>query len=413
MENKYGFINDGKVYLNAFLDFPEREIGKVLLTDEKAFVYFTDRFLLLINKIDKLELEMSESSNKGSFLMKIVHFRDSLKTYNALGDFPVLFNKLDELQEILLVDVEQNRLKNLELKEELLEKLQIIVSREDWCNDEDGIKELHQYWLRIGRVTEDREEDLEADFKRLLDNFFEEKRQAGTRQNELVYERLDRFRELIEEGRKLFYLRKYDANKKNFINIQREWKAVGSVPKDKFFKLNRDFQKLGNSYFDKLNEEVTYLSERSEEEFEELKLKQDINERSKAIYDLDANDGFVLIKALQDEWKATGFVPKKMDPMVFNEFYMNCEYAYEYHYFISKCEEKLGANSSNLQKTNILEDDLALAKRELDKLESKTEDYRKRRDDESRKFASDLMTKRRKFEAKALILKSLSVKMKF
>ena len=51
MENKYGFISDGKVYLKSVLGNPDREIGTVLLTDEKALEYFQNRFKMLFKKI--------------------------------------------------------------------------------------------------------------------------------------------------------------------------------------------------------------------------------------------------------------------------------------------------------------------------------------------------------------------------
>ena len=408
MENKYGFINDGKVYLKAFLDFEDREIGKVLLTDEKAFEYFENRFSLLTAKVDQLEQGMNESGNKGSFLMKIIHLKTSLESYNALGDFVQLFSKLDDLQESLLGNVEQNRIRNLALKQELLDKAKELLAQENYDEDEEEIKEIHQNWLRIGRVTEEEEAYLETAFKALVDQYFEDKRNSKAKKEQIIYDRLDRFAELLEEGKRLFYLRKYAENKNAFMKLQQEWKRVGSVPRDKFFKISRDFQKLGNSFFDKLNEEVKYMKERSTTELSGLEIKKGINERSRAVYDLPSEEGFALVKLLQDEWKESGFVPKKMDPSMFNEFYKNCEYAYEYRYFIQVCTEKLGENSSDLQKANIMSDMIVKNKKEIAFFEENLAKYRNRRDDESKKFASNLMVKRRKLEAKELILENLS-----
>lgn len=408
MENEYGFINDGKVYLKAFLDFEEREIGKVLLTDEKAIEYFENRFSLLTTKVDELENGMNESRNKGSFLMKIIHLKKSLETFNALGNFTQLFERLDQLQAGLSDDVQQNRVRNLALKQELLEKAKELVARASYSEDEEEIKEVHQSWLRIGRVTEGEENQLEADFKDLVDTFFENKRKDKAKQEQLVFERLDRFRELLEEGKRLFYLRKYADNKNAFMKLQQEWKRVGSVPRDKFFKISRDFQKLGNNFFDKLNEEVRYMKERSTSELSGLEIKKAINERSRAVYDLPSEEGFALVKLLQDEWKESGFVPKKMDPSMFNEFYKNCEYAYEYRYFTNVCNKKLGENSSDLQKANIMNDMISEIKKEIAAFEEDLDKYRNRRDDESKKFASNLMVKRRKLEAKQIILANLT-----
>ena len=93
---------------------------------------------------------------------------------------------------------------------------------------------------------------------------------------------------------------------------------------------------------------------------------------------------------------------------MFDEFYKNCEYAYEYRYFSGVCEKKLGLNSSKLQQTGILEGMIVEAKKEITEFEKNLEKYRNRRDDESKKFASNLMMKRRKLEAKKIILEGLS-----
>lgn len=407
MENEYGFINDGKVYLKAFLEYPEREIGKVLLTDEKAIEYFENRFSLITSKVDQLEKGMEESRNKGSFLMKIIHLKKSLETFNAIGDFIALYDRLEVLQNSLQKNVEENRLRNLDLKQELLEKVTSIVNAKGWEQEEE-VKEIHQHWLRIGRVTEEEEELIEATFKSLVDQFFEEQRTEKERRDKVVYERLDKYKELLEEGRRLFYLRKYKDNKTTFIKLQQEWKTVGSVPRDKFFKISRDFQKLGNNFFDKLNEEVKYMNQRSTTELSGLEIKRAIYERSKAVYDLPSEEGFALVKLLQDEWKESGFVPKKMDPSMFNDFYKNCEFAYEYRYFNSACEEKLGENGTVSEKISLLGEMIDKAKQEIAESELDLDKFKFRRDDESRKFASNLMVKRRKLEAKEIILAGLS-----
>ena len=411
MENEYGFINDGKVYLKAFLNFPEREIGKVLLTDEKAIEYFCDRFSLLTEKVNHLENGMTESSNKGSFLMKIIHLKTSLETFNALGDFTVLFHQLNSLQEGLEGGVEQNRVRNLELKNELLEKVVSLVEEKDYNKDEVEIKEIHQQWLRIGRVTEDEEGVLEEKFKGLVDQFFIEKRESENRESALVNQRLDKFYELLEEGKRLFYLRKYVENKNTFMKLQQDWKRVGVVPREKFFKVNKNFQKLGNNFFDKLNEEIKYMNERTSTELSGLETKRVINKRSRAVYELPTDDGFRLVKMLQEEWKESGFVPKKMDSSIFNEFYLNCEYIYELRYFEEVCDKKLGVNSSLLQKSGLMEDMVKVTKKEVTEFEKDLDTFRNRRDEESKKFASNLMVKRRKLEAKELILARLEEEM--
>jgi hypothetical protein len=407
--NKYGFIDDGRVYLKGFLNYPDREIGTVLLTDEKAIEYFQDRFLKLIEKIDQLQRDIDSVDNKGSFLMKIVHLQDSLATYNALGDFDNLYNRLESLKESLSKDVDVNRERNLALKNELLIKLKSAIAQGNSSEIEDEVKELHRSWLRIGRVSEENEEDLEISFKEVTDLFFENIRLEKERERELLYLKIDKYKSLHNQAKDLFYERKYDENKKAFIKIQQEWKVVGIIPKDKFFRINRDFRKLGNKYFERLNEEVKYMRERSPSERSGLEVKKRIYERSKVVYDLSSDEAFQLVKLIQDEWKESGFVPKKMAPAMFNDFYKNCEYAYERKNFSTLMVERFGTSDVALEdKKEVILELIEEAKKVVEEAESQMHLYKDRRDEDSKKFSSQLMVKKRKLEAKEIILDQLN-----
>lgn len=404
MENKYGFIADGKIYLNSFLGNPEREIGKVLLTDEKAIEYFENRFKKLVLKVDKLETELSNSQNKGSFLMKIIHLKEQLNTYNGLGDFEALNDRLTDLGNSLQKDVGQNRRKNLVLKKELLDKVQDITERKDYDNDDEALKEIHQHWLRIGRVTEGEEDAIERTFKALVDQFFLEKREEKDREQKIINDRIARYKNIHDQARDLFYKRRYSEYKNDFIALQQEWKTVGDLPKEKYFKLSRDFKKLGNKYFERLNEEVKFKRQRPREEQDVLKVKRAIFERSKAVYELPSEDAFALVKLLQDEWKESGFVPKKMDPGMFNDFYRNCEYAYEYRSFNNVCRERYGDSSSLSDKRELMQEMIDSSRREIEVAEQELNYAKDQGVEDTKKHASNLMVKRRKLEAQEIIL---------
>ncbi len=406
MENKYGFISDGKIYLKSVLGNPDREIGTVLLTDEKAVEYFQNRFKKLIEKIDQLEEELNVAPNKGSFLMKIIHLKKQLHTYNGLGDFETINNKLIELENSLQGNVQVNRERNLTLKKDLLEQVQLLTERKDYSRDEEEIKQIHQHWLRIGRVTEDSESIIEKTFKALVDQFFLEKREEQEAKMKVINSRLDIYNEIQEKARELFYKRRYAEHKTEFIQLQQKWKTVGEIPKDKFFKLSRDFKKLGNKYFEKLNEEVKYARSRPRHEHDVLKVKRAICERSRAVYELPPEDAFQLVKLLQDEWKDSGFIPKKIDPGMFNDFYKNCEYAYEYRFFNNMCDERFGASSSIEDKKALMQELIASSIKDIEIAEDELNTAKDQGLEETKKLASNLMVKRRKLEAQEFILES-------
>ncbi|WP_332911376.1 hypothetical protein [Algoriphagus boritolerans] len=87
MEHPFGYIKDGKVYLKGFLGRSDREIGEVKENEASTLSYFEARFEQIKDKVTKLKSDIEENQNKGSFLMKLIHLRDSLFETDALGDF--------------------------------------------------------------------------------------------------------------------------------------------------------------------------------------------------------------------------------------------------------------------------------------------------------------------------------------
>ena len=96
VKNEYGFCQDGKVFIRAYLNFPQREIGFVRETEEASLAYFVKRFDLAKNKVDILAREVTTVQNKGSFLTKVVQMKAYLAEFDGLGDFLPLFDQLDQ-----------------------------------------------------------------------------------------------------------------------------------------------------------------------------------------------------------------------------------------------------------------------------------------------------------------------------
>jgi predicted ribosome quality control (RQC) complex YloA/Tae2 family protein len=116
MEHPYGYITDNKVYLKGFLNQPDRVIGEVKEDEASTIKYFEDRFSSLLEKIEALKKDIEENQNKGSFLMKLIHLKDSLLEYDALGDFVPLIEELEKIQVSLEEIIKKNRERNLEIK---------------------------------------------------------------------------------------------------------------------------------------------------------------------------------------------------------------------------------------------------------------------------------------------------------
>ncbi len=152
MEHPYGYIKDGKVFLKGFLGKSDREIGEVKEDEASTLSYFEARFEQIKEKVDKLKNDIQENQNKGSFLMKLIHLRDSLFESDALGDFIPLIEELNQQEAFLNEIILANRAKNLEVKKALILEAEALKNDTDWKETAEKLKEDSSYQHGVASI---------------------------------------------------------------------------------------------------------------------------------------------------------------------------------------------------------------------------------------------------------------------
>ena len=175
MTHSFGYIKDGKVFLKGFLGRGDREIGEVKGDEASTIRYFESRFEVLQEKVAKLKAAIEENQNKGSFLMRLVHLRESLWESDALGDFVPLIEDLDKQEAALNAIIQSNRAKNLEVKKALIQEAQAIEYSTDWKDNSEKFKDLKLRWIKTGPVEKEVQDDIEEQFNTLVQNFFDKR----------------------------------------------------------------------------------------------------------------------------------------------------------------------------------------------------------------------------------------------
>ncbi len=253
----YGYTKDGKVYLKGYNDLPDREVGVVKESEEISLQYFADRHANLIQKVEEMESDIEDSQNKGSYLMKLIHLRDSLTDYNAIGDFPAIIERLNKMEAFIKDYIEQNRAKNLEIKQALLQEVRELVAGEDWEDIAEKLKDLKIRWIRTGSTHQ--EEELCEEFDHLLDDFFERRKEHYERLKELTNKRMRKYRDLIRVLKDINNKKIKDAgDRAHVINVQRDWKEVGRINKWRYLKLWKKYKREVDIFFgNEIEEEET------------------------------------------------------------------------------------------------------------------------------------------------------------
>lgn len=170
-EHPYGYIKGDKIYLRGFLGQEDRVIGEVKEDEASTIRYFEDRFETVKQKVAKLKQDIEENQNKGSYLMKLIHLKNSLMNYDGLGDFPGLIRELEEKETFLEEIIQSNRQKNLEIKKALIKEADAIKNSTDWKEASEAFKELKLKWLKTGPVEKEVQDEIEKEFQDILDIF--------------------------------------------------------------------------------------------------------------------------------------------------------------------------------------------------------------------------------------------------
>jgi polyhydroxyalkanoate synthesis regulator phasin len=201
-------------------------IGEVKGDEASTILYFETRFTQLEEKVAKLRAAIEENQNKGSFLMKLIHLKESLYTSDALGDFKVLIAQLEEQEAFLSEIIQGNRTKNLEIKQSLIQEALAMQASTDWKDTTEKFKELKLRWIKTGPVEKEVHEEMEAEFNQAVDFFFEQRQHFYDGLALQAEENIKVYESLLQQARAAHDLpdakMAFDISKR----IQKEWKTA-------------------------------------------------------------------------------------------------------------------------------------------------------------------------------------------
>lgn len=329
--SEFGYIKDGKVYLKGYFEFKDRELGVVRESDEESMRYFVNRYEMVKKKLDDVKSSVVEAENKGSYLMKLIHMRTYLAQYNGLGDFIVLFNEINELEDEINAYIEKNREKNYEIKTALLDEANSLKGSTDWKNASNKFKELKLKWIKTGSAHKEVDDRLTNDFNNALDYFFQRRKSFFDEQTKIQNERFMRYRKLVYQIENINKAGS-DPEKKQFVkNLQREWKNVGNLPIKKIKRLQITFKKELDKYFNSLKYSVSIRDKSA------IEIKRDLLDSVSDMLKMDGSKVNINeIKQVQDNWKKLGKQTNHQEDKELNlRFRIVCNELFE-TYFLEK-----------------------------------------------------------------------------
>lgn len=210
--------------------------------------------MLLKRKLDELHEKVKGSQNKGSFLMKLQHLRDSLPHYDGLGDYKPLYDKLNAIESEIQSIVEVNRERNLEIKLQLLEEAELYKDKEDWKEIAPFFRDFKMRWLKTGRVLEEREEEIETAFEDLASHFHERKKEYMEQLNIELAAKADKFDALIAKAEEFKDHPNLKTARFQFNQLFKEWKSLGKVPKSEEYDPWATFREISDHFYKRIKD---------------------------------------------------------------------------------------------------------------------------------------------------------------
>lgn len=241
-EVPFGSIDDGKIILNPWNEHPSRVIGEVREEGaEVAIEYFVNRFSELENKITELEQTIESTDNKGSYLQKVLHLKDSLTKHDALGDYAALNERLVKWEVFLSDIIAKNRVRNTEIKHGLIAELREAVKIINWKESTEVVQDIKGRWIKVGNAVADEQQTLDDTFWGEVQQYFDRKRafQEDKRRLEAKYE--DEYRRILRESRDIYRLEGKDRSER-IRDLKDRWRENGNIPSFKYKNLLSKFQ---------------------------------------------------------------------------------------------------------------------------------------------------------------------------
>ena len=270
---------------------------------------------------------------------------------------------------------------NLVRKTALCEKVEAIAAEEnkgsgDWERHTKEIIEIQKEWKTIGFAPQKMNVKIFERFRAACDDFFGRKAEYFKGIKDTFKENAEKKRALIEKAKALQDSTEWKSTSDKLINLQKEWKTIGMVPKKLGDQLWEEFLAACNKFFEARN--AAGAGGRGEER-QNLEKKRDVIERLKAAAE-EAGEGLQeKVQKLVEEYQSIGHVPFKEKDKVYEEYHAILDKLYK-DLNITVAKRRLNKFKDNLKQVaergeNALDNERARLMRQYEQLKAEVQTY--------------------------------------
>ena len=222
------------------------------------------------------------------------------------------YNKLQEEQ--------QN---NLLAKTALCEKAEELLTVEynsikEWQAATEQISELLKVWKTIGRAPRKHNDEIWDRFRGSLNTFYAAKKEFFQKIKEEQVNNYNLKLDICAQAESMMDSTDWRKTTRDLINLQKEWKAIGPVPRKHSDKIWKRFRAACDTFFNRKSE---FFANIDKHEAENKKLKEELILKVENYeFGDDKNENLNILKEFQREWTGIGHVPMKDKERLQSEF---------------------------------------------------------------------------------------------
>ena len=218
--------------------------------------------------------------------------------------------------------MKEQQAENLQKKTILCEKVEEIADREvsssnEWNAFSKEIEDIQKEWKTIGFASRKDNQKIYDRFRAACDKFYGRKREFYNDYKDSINANLEKKVAICEAAEALKTSTEWKKATDQFINLQKQWKEIGAVPRKKSELLWKRVRAACDEFFAERDKNA-----KPENDFYgNLKAKQRLIEEIKA-YVLTGNEAAdrEAMQEFQKRWQEIGFVPFKEKDNVANAY---------------------------------------------------------------------------------------------
>ncbi len=194
----------------------------------------------------------------------------------------------------------------------------VVENEEGWRAKTEQLTELQNTWKTIGYTLKEHNDAIWERFRGAMNSFYESKKEFYGKINEELLTNYNKKLNLCVQAEAIQNNTNWKKTTEDFLNIQREWKEIGSVPRQHSDAIWKRLRSACDTFF---NNKAAFFNNRGTIEQDNLNLKHELINKIKAyVFSDDHQQNLKALKDFQREWMDIGSIPVKDRDNIQKEF---------------------------------------------------------------------------------------------